>query len=372
MLQNQEKRINTNSSLSPNDYFCLIFHKVIAQYGHWDSDKAKFLYDSILSFYDGKYRESGEPYLNYCADILNKLAELNLDFATIAAGLIWNALMMDSSHKDSFKQLGDDVVDLASRVSKIQAIDYRSSENVQAEQFRHLILALARDIRVIFILLVDRAHCLKFTDDYSQFNSEKYAIEAKDIYAPLANRLGIGCLKFELEDLSFKILEKDIYEELRKKAEARRAGRERYLEQVERIVCEHLVEENLQGSIKGRIKHLSSIYKKMLVQKISFDEVYDIVGIRIITNSIRDCYSVLGIVHSLWKPIPNRFKDYLAMPKKNMYQSIHTSVIGPDACPLEVQIRTIEMDRVAEIGIAAHWRYKENQLDRKYNENFFG
>ncbi len=316
-------------------------------------------------------RENGEPYAIYFADVVERLSHLHVDKPTILAALLWQVYhVMDNAREEIEKFFGMEVAELAERVSRLSRIDYNASQELHMEQFRNLILALAKDIRVVFVRLVDRAHVMSMIEVYPLEQPEAAARESRELYAPLANRLGIGRIKLELEDLSLKILQPEIYLDLERKISARSSDREKYLETIKTLMKTALVNESIHAEIKGRVKHLDSIHKKMLAQKISYDEVYDIVGIRVITDSIKDCYSVLGIVHSLWKPIPKRFKDYIAVPKQNMYQSIHSSVIGPAASPLEIQIRTREMNRVAELGIAAHWQYKDHEINRRYQEKF--
>ncbi len=330
------------------------------------------IYDFVDQNIIGQKISTGEGYLEYLGDIVPRLSSLNLDYQTVTAGIIWNFLRLgDHSGKIVEELFGIEIAELSRRVEKLATLDYRAGEDIQAEKFRHLILALAQDIRVIFIRLVDRAHVLANVFRYPVDDPIKEALTARELFAPLANRLGIGKLKRELEDLSLSILMPDIYDDLKKRIDARREDSDIYLADIKTIIARRLQEENiLNVTIKGRLKHIDSIYRKMNRQKISFDEVYDIIGIRVITESIKDCYSVLGIVHSLWKPIPKRFKDYIAVPKQNMYQSIHTSVIGPSANPLEIQIRTYEMDRISEVGIAAHWRYKENGTLHRDDQKF--
>ncbi len=316
-------------------------------------------------------RVSGEPLVEYARHAISRLCALNLDAHTVIAGAVWQSVVLKPELIDDIeKDFGAEASELVRRVGKISAIDYSAGEGEQAEQFCNLILALARDIRVLFVLLVDRAHILSVSNRYQLKDIVKLAKEAREIFAPLANRLGIGSLKQELDDLSFQILEPEIFHELKRKVEARSADREQYLKTVVDVIRAQMKEEGLDIQIKGRLKHFDSIYKKMLKQNIPFDEVYDLVGVRLIAEDLKECYAVLGIIHSLWKPIPRRFKDYIAMPKQNMYQSIHTTVIGPSGYPLEVQIRSREMDRIAECGIAAHWIYKDKHIDRKYEHKF--
>ncbi len=332
---------------------------------------AQQLAEDIIRVFSNKRCITGEPLFEYIQDVLIRLSELTSDVTTLLTGAVWFAFREEFNLAKQFRNLNDDVITLAQRVCRIESMSNIASEDVQAEQFRHLILSLAKDIRVIFIILVDRAHTLANIEKYPTPNPQAYARSVAEIYAPLANRLGIGKLKSELEDLSFRILNPKVYAELKRKVAIRRADKIHYLDSMKAAIQKKLEEEKISATIRGRVKHLKSIYNKMLKQGIPFDEVYDVVGMRIITDSIRECYTILGLVHSLWKPVPHRFKDFIAIPKKNMYQSIHTTVIGPSALPLEVQIRTAEMDKIAEIGIAAHWRYKESFFGKKYESKFF-
>lgn len=346
--------------------------RAIESSGQLDPDLLTGKIDRFLpKFISGRIRSNGEPLDDYIKDIVEKLSSLNLDIHTIIAGAVWQTVVIQSDLQSAVEsEFGGEISELVRRVCKISAIDYSAGEGEQAEQFCNLILALARDIRVLFLLLVDRTHVLAMLHRYPQKDAVKLAKESREIFAPLANRLGIGSLKLELDDLSFQILEPEIYFELKRKVEARSADRETYLQMVVQIIIEKMKEDGIDVQIKGRLKHFDSIYKKMLKQNIPFDEVYDLVGVRVIAADLKECYAVLGVIHSLWKPIPRRFKDYIAMPKQNMYQSIHTTVIGPSGYPLEVQIRSKEMDRIAECGIAAHWIYKDKSVDRKYEHKF--
>ncbi|MBN1356326.1 bifunctional (p)ppGpp synthetase/guanosine-3',5'-bis(diphosphate) 3'-pyrophosphohydrolase [bacterium] len=323
----------------------------------------------LEALYSGRTRSSGEPLLGYVADVLARLSELNLDFPTMAAACLWPALNLPVSETDVFARFDREIRDLCERICQIDQIDFKVTSELQAENSRNMILALAKDIRVVFILLADRVHSLDLMDRYPSTNPGRDASVCREIFAPLANRMGIGKFKLQLEDGSFRILEPALFDRIEKQIQGGRADREIYLEKVKTAVMSELNREGIGATISGRVKHRYSIYRKMIKQHISFDEVYDVLGIRIITDSVRNCYSILGIIHSLWKPIPHRFKDYIATPKGNMYQSIHTSVDGPSGYPLEVQIRTYEMDRVAEIGIAAHWRYKD-VISKKHEKKF--
>jgi GTP pyrophosphokinase len=283
-----------------------------------------------------------------------------MDIPSIVTGLLHDTIEDTLTTPEELRALfGEEVADLVDGVTKIGKITFRTSEERQAENFRKMLLAMARDIRVILVKLADRLHNMRTLEFQPESRRRKIAQETLDIYAPLANRLGISWLKSELEDLSFRYLHPETFRDLASKVAKRRKERQKYVEDVKKSIQEKLHEQGIVGDVSGRSKHLYSIFLKMERQGIDFDQVYDLIAFRILVESIRECYAVLGIIHSTWKPIPGRFKDYIAMPKANMYQSLHTTVIGPFGERMEVQIRTPEMHSVAEEGIAAHWKYKE-------------
>jgi len=299
------------------------------------------------------------------------LAGLKMDTTTIAAGLLHDTVEdTDVSIEDIKKLFGYDTAFLVEAVTKLSKMQYKSKEMAQAESFRKMFLSMAEDIRVILIKFADRLHNMRTLGSLSESQRQRIAQETLDIYAPLANRLGIGWLKVEFEDLSFKYLMPELYQELVRKVQKQREQNEGYIEELAEIVRAHLRKEGIPANVKGRVKHYYGIYQKMLRQKIPFEQVYDVLGIRIITDTKANCYSILGLIHSLWSPVPGKFKDYIGVPKSNRYQSLHTTVIGPRGERVEFQIRTEQMDRVAEEGIAAHWRYKEkggfNKKDERY------
>ncbi len=306
-------------------------------------------------------RRSGEPYLVHPLEVSYILAELHLDTASIVAGLLHDVVEDTLTTIETVAEyFGADVAHIVAGVTKISRLNFASQEQADAENLRKMILAMVDDIRVIMVKLADRLHNMRTLRFLEPPKRERIARETTEIYAPLANRLGIGRIKSELEDLAFQNLEPDAHRRLTQALEARRAVSEEFIQEVRGKLAAAIAEQKIQAEIRGRIKSTSSIYRKMKRQGIDLDHVYDYVALRILTGSVKDCYGALGIVHSIWRPVPGRIKDFIAMPKPNMYQSLHTSVMSDKGYPFEVQIRTHEMHRVAEEGIAAHWQYKED------------
>lgn len=322
----------------------------------------------------GQTRLSGEPFIMHPLWVAYILAELKLDTETIIAGLLHDLFEDTQFPKDRIKEeFGDEIFSLIEGVSKIKKLTHPHKFIDQAENLRKMLLAMGRDVRVVLIKLADRLHNMR-TIKFLPQEDKRIAVaqETQEIYAPLANRLGIGKLRWELEDLAFECLNKEAYQEIAKKISEKRQDRERYLEKIKKELYAKFKEVGIKVSIEGRAKHFYSIYLKMKSQNKPFDGIYDILGIRIITEDEKDCYGALGILHSLWTPLPGRFKDYIADPKSNNYRSLHTTVIGRNGKPLEIQIRTKQMHIVAEEGIAAHWYYKEEggkgKFDSELNE----
>ena len=337
-----------------------------------DMDLIEKAYVFSAKIHQGQVRLSGEPYLIHPLEVAGILADLKLDVATIATGLLHDTVEDTYTTLEEIDRLfGKEITSLVDGVTKISKITFGTYEERQAENFRKMLIAMAKDIRVLLIKLADRLHNMQTLEYHSKEKQKKIAKETLDIYAPLANRLGIGWIKAELEDLSFRFLEPKIYNDLAKKVAKKNEDRKAYINEVNSIISKKLVEYNLKDRIEGRSKHLFSIYQKMKRQNIDFDQVFDLIAFRIVLDTVKECYEALGIIHSIWKPVPGRFKDYIAMPKANMYQSLHTIVIGPYGERVEIQIRTEEMHRISENGIASHWKYKEGRsIEGKEDREF--
>ncbi len=312
-------------------------------------------------------RFSGERYFVHPYNVALILADLNVDVQTVAAGLLHDVVEDTGITSEEIKrEFGEEIANMVDGVTKLSKVKYRNKEERQAESLRKMIIAMSKDIRVVIIKLADRLHNIRTLQYMPKEKQYQKAMETIEIYAPIANRLGIASIKWELEDLSLKYIDPEGYEDLRQKVQDKSEKRKDYISHIIDIISEKLKESGMEADIKGRPKSLYSIYKKMYHKNRSFEQIYDLIAVRIIVDSIRDCYGSLGIVHTLWKPVPRRFKDYIAMPKPNMYQSLHTTVIGPEGEPFEIQIRTLDMHRTAEYGIAAHWKYKEG-IDEETN-----
>lgn len=321
--------------------------------------------------HQGQKRNSGEDFIIHPLKVAYNLAELSMDVPTIIAGILHDIIEdTDVSYEQLAGEFGEEVADLVDGVTKLTKIQYKTKEERKAENLRKMVIAMSKDIRVIIIKLNDRLHNMRTLEYMSEAKKKEKATETLEIYAPIANRLGMFRIKSELEDLSLKHLDPEGYYDLREKITMNKASREAYINKIVDQLRVKLDETKLDYAIKGRPKHFYSIYKKMVYQHKSFEEIFDLLAIRVIVKSVKDCYGVLGIVHTLWRPLPGRFKDYIAMPKPNFYQSLHTTVIGPGGEIFEIQIRTEEMHYTAEYGIAAHWKYKEgvqgqNELGEK-------
>jgi GTP pyrophosphokinase len=315
--------------------------------------------------HEGQQRASGEPYLSHPLAVANLLVDFKMDVVTITAGLLHDVLEDTPTTKEDLeREFGKEIADLVDGVTKLSKLAFSSREERQAENFRKMLVAMARDLRVLMIKLADRLHNMRTLQYLSIDRARKIGQETLDIYAPLAHRLGMAKVKAELEDLALRSLHPEDYLDLQKRVAKRRLEREDEINETIAILDRKLAEVGIESQIRGRPKHFYSIWKKMHDQGREFDEIYDLTAVRVITGSVRDCYGALGVIHSLWKPVPGRFKDFVAMPKVNMYQSLHTTVIGPKGEPVEIQIRTWEMHRIAEEGIAAHWLYKEKRTGK--------
>ena len=363
--------------LSPEELYSDVIERVRRYHPSDDISLIEKGYEVARKAHEGQKRKSGEPYIIHPLYVALILADLELDKETITAGLLHDVVEDTIMTREQItEEFGSDVALLVDGVTKLEKLklsgDYRDKTHVQQEMqarnLRKMFLAMAKDIRVILIKLADRLHNMRTLAHMPPEKQIRIAQETIDIYSPIASRLGISKIKVELDDLSLKYLKPDVYYDLVEKVAQRKSEREKYVQEIAVEVQKHIAEAGIEGKVDGRVKHFFSIYKKMVNQGKALDQIYDLFAVRIIVNSVKDCYAALGIIHEMYKPIPGRFKDYIAMPKPNMYQSLHTTLIGPTGQPFEIQIRTFAMHRAAEYGIAAHWKYKE-ESDGKNPEN---
>lgn len=334
--------------------------RVLEYNANFDIAKLEKAYELARTAHEGQMRESGEPYLTHPLEVAYILADLELDCDTLVGALLHD-VVEDTSYTvaDINREFGESVAIIVDGVTKLSKIQYTTAEEQQVENLRKMFLAMAKDVRVILIKLADRLHNMRTIKAKSEKKQREKARETLEVYAALAHRLGMSKIKWELEDLSLKYIDPVAYKEITESINLKKQEREQFINDIMDTLKKKTDEMGINSHVMGRAKHFYSIYRKMFTQNKSIDELYDLFAVRIIVDSIKDCYAVLGMVHELYYPIPGRFKDYIAMPKPNMYQSLHTTVIGPDGTPFEIQIRTWEMHRVAEFGIAAHWKYKE-------------
>jgi len=349
-----------------------ITSQVLSYHPRADTALIEKAYVYSAKAHQGQIRLSGEPYLSHPLEAAYILTQLKMDVICIAAGLLHDAIEDTDARLEEIRELfGEETANIVDGVTKISKMHFVSKEERQAENVRKMILAMSSDIRVILVKLADRLHNMRTLGYQPEEKQIRIATETLDIYAPLAGRMGINWIKSNLEDLCLFYLEPEIYARIKAETAQRQEEMEKFMIEVKQILSEKLRESNIQAAVKARQKHFYSIYKKMADQDLTVNQVYDILAFRVIVNSIKECYEALGHIHSLWKPVQGRFKDYISVPKANMYQSLHTTVIGPFGQRMEIQIRTWEMNRVAESGIAAHWRYKEGAIATKTDQKQF-
>ena len=346
---------------SPDELYQELVQRVTKYHPSADISMIEKAYQVAKKAHDGQVRKSGEPYIIHPLCVAIILADLELDKESIAAGLLHDVVEdTPMTTEDLAKEFGDEVALLVDGVTKLGQLSYSADKvDEQAENLRKMFLAMAKDIRVILIKLADRLHNMRTLKYMKPEKQKEKARETMDIYAPIAQRLGISKVKIELDDLALKYLEPDVYYDLVSQIAEKKSTREKYVQSIVAEVKQHMDNAKIEADVQGRVKHFFSIYKKMVNQDKTLDQIYDLFAVRILVESVKDCYAALGVIHEMYKPIPGRFKDYIAMPKANMYQSLHTTLIGPNGQPFEIQIRTFEMHKTAEYGIAAHWKYKE-------------
>lgn len=352
---------------SPDELYQELVQRVTKYHPSADISMIEKAYQVAKKAHDGQVRKSGEPYIIHPLCVAIILADLELDKESIAAGLLHDVVEdTPMTTEDLAKEFGDEVALLVDGVTKLGQLSYSADKvDEQAENLRKMFLAMAKDIRVILIKLADRLHNMRTLKYMKPEKQKEKARETMDIYAPIAQRLGISKVKIELDDLALKYLEPDVYYDLVSQIAEKKSTREKYVQSIVAEVKQHMDNAKIEADVQGRVKHFFSIYKKMVNQDKTLDQIYDLFAVRILVESVKDCYAALGVIHEMYKPIPGRFKDYIAMPKANMYQSLHTTLIGSNGQPFEIQIRTFEMHRVAEYGIAAHWKYKEASDGKK-------
>lgn len=346
-----------------------IIKNVQDYYPNPDIDLIRKAYSFVQEHHHGQTRASGEPYISHVTEVAYLATKLKLDVPSILTALLHDTVEDTKATLDEIAgQFGKDVADLVDGVTKLSQVNFSSRAEQQAENFRKMLLAMAQDIRILLVKLCDRLHNMRTLEFLSEARRQRIALETLEIYAPLAHRLGIQWIKSELEDLSFRFLKPEIYLRIKEQVSAKKREREVYIEEVVQLISRELSQNDVTAEVLGRPKHFYSIYQKMEKYGLRFDEIYDLIAFRIVVDSTMHCYSALGIIHAAWRPIPGRFKDYIAMPKPNKYQSLHTTVIGPKGARIEIQIRSRDMHETAEKGIAAHWMYKEGAKKKKSSQ----
>lgn len=371
VIEKQNEKIIPKDFTDSNELFNCLIESIKKYHPSTELSNVEKAYKIAKDAHEGQFRKSGEPYIIHPLCVAIILAQLELDKETIVAGLLHDIVEdTETTLEEVEKDFGDEVALLVNGVTKLTRLQYKQDKlEVQAENLRKMFLAMAKDIRVIMIKLADRLHnmrTLKYQSKEKQIEKSK---ETMDIYAPLAHRLGISKIKVELDDLSMKYLLPDVYKELERKLTTTKEQREAFIEETKKEIASHIKGSSINATISGRVKHYFSIYRKMVTQNKTLDQIYDIFALRIIVDTEKDCYAALGLIHEMYKPIPGRFKDYIAMPKPNMYQSLHTTLISNGGQPFEVQIRTYEMHKTSEYGIAAHWKYKEGKSGKSTNDS---
>ena len=358
----EQELIHTQDFESPEVLYQRLINKVKEYHPSDDISMIEKAYNIANNAHKGQLRKSGEPYIIHPLCVALILADLELDKETIVGGLLHD-VVEDTimTEEDITREFSAEIALIVSGVTKLGQLSYSKDKvEIQAENLRKMFLAMAKDIRVILIKLADRLHNMRTLKYMTPAKQKEKARETMDIYAPIAQRLGISKIKIELDDLSLRYLEPEVYYDLARQINLKRSERQAFVDAIVEEVSQHMVESGIKAQVNGRVKHFFSIYKKMVNQDKTLDQIYDLFAVRILVDTVKDCYAALGIIHEMYKPIPGRFKDYIAMPKQNMYQSLHTTLIGPNGQPFEIQIRTFDMHRTAEYGIAAHWKYKED------------